>query len=406
MHICFFSIVTYWHGIKGGMDLHGKHLLEGLAKEGHSITVISTKHPSLKEYEEIRGIKLYYLKHTTFGSSRKAWKRESIKKFKHLLKQEKIDVVLSQSKAGYSVTRIAKKMGIPIVTIMHGYRRMIFSSILNQVINFRTGHLELLKSILSLLYYSLFQELPLLMKSSIIIAVSERVAKALASRSYVEKNKVIVINNGIDIETFKPSDDQEKQLRDTLSILDQDRAILFLSLISKQKGTDIAIKALNELSHINNIKLIIAGDGEYLEEAKLLAKYYSIEPRVIFAGFISNEDTPKYYNVSDIFIFPTLRLESHPIVLIEAMACMKPIIASNIGGIPDVIDDGINGILIPPGDFRELARQIDILLNDSSYSKTLASNARLKASHKFDMNRMIGETLDVLGLAIKNKQPT
>jgi glycosyltransferase involved in cell wall biosynthesis len=406
MHICFFSIVTYWHGIKGGMDLHGKHLLEGLAKKGHSITVISTKNPSLKEYEEIRGIKLYYLKHTTFGSSRKAWKRESTKKFKHLLKQENIDVVLSQSKAGYSVTRLAKKMGIPIVTIMHGYRRMIFSSILNQVINFRTGRLELLKSFLSLLYYSLFQELPLLMKSSIIIAVSERVAKALANRSYVEKNKVIVINNGIDIETFKPSEDQKKQFRDKLSILDQDRAILFLSLISKQKGTDIAIKALNELSHINDIKLIIAGDGEYLKEAKLLVKYYGIESRVIFAGFISNEDTPKYYNVSDIFIFPTLRLESHPIVLIEAMACMKPIIASNIGGIPDVIDDGINGILIPPGDFRELARQIDILLNDSSYSKTLASNARLKARDKFDVNRMIGETLDVLGLAIKNKQPT
>jgi glycosyltransferase involved in cell wall biosynthesis len=404
MHICFFSIVTYWHGIKGGMDLHGKHLLEGLSKKGHGITVISSKHPSLKEYEEFRGIKLHYLKHTSFGSSRKAWKRESIKKFKYLLKREKIDVVLSQSKAGYSVIRIAKKRRIPIVTIMHGYKTMIFSSVLNQVINFKTGYLDLLKSFLSLLYYSFFQELPLLMKSSIIIAVSERVAKALGRRSYVENNKVIVINNGIDIEAFKPSEDQRKRFRDKLNILDQDRAILFLSLISKQKGTDIAIKALNELSHINNIKLIIAGDGEYLKEAKLLVKYYGIESRVIFAGFISNEDTPKYYNVSDIFIFPTLRLESHPIVLIEAMACMKPIIASNIGGIPNVIDDGLNGILIPPGDFRELARQIDLLVNDHSYSKTLGSNARLKAREKFDINRMVGETLNVLELAIKNKQ--
>jgi len=68
MNICFFSIVTYWHGLKGGMDLHGKHLLEGLAQRGHDVTVISTKHPSSKEYEEINGIRFHYLNETTFGS--------------------------------------------------------------------------------------------------------------------------------------------------------------------------------------------------------------------------------------------------------------------------------------------------------------------------------------------------
>ena len=301
-------------------------------------------------------------------------------------------------------TGIAKKMGIPIVTIMHGYKTMMFSSVLNQVINFRTGYSHLLKSFLSLLYYSAFQEFPLLVKSSIIIAVSERVANALGRRPLIDKNKVIVINNGIDIETFKPSEDQSKQIRDKLNILDQDRAILFLSLISKQKGTDIAIKAFNELSHLKNIKLIIAGDGEYLNDAKLLARYYGIESKVVFTGFIPNEDTPKYYNASDIFIFPTLRLESFGIVLAEAMACRKPVIASNIGSIPDVIDDGVNGILVPHGDFRELARQIDMLLNDQSYFETLGGNAYSKARERFDINRMVGETIKAFELAIENTQ--
>jgi len=185
---------------------------------------------------------------------------------------------------------------------------------------------------------------------------------------------------------------------------DHDRVILFLSLLSKQKGADIAIKALNELSNRKNLKLIIAGDGEYLEDAKLLVKHFKLESRIVFTGFVRNEDTAKYYNASDIFIFPTLRLESFGIVIAEAMACGKPVIASNIGAIPDVIDNGINGILIPIGDFKELARQIDLLLNNQRYSSMLAKNAQQKALERFGLDRMVEETIKVLKFAMTRKQ--
>ena len=404
MKICFFSIVTYWHGSRGGMDLHGKHLLEGLSKRGHKITVISTKHPNGKEYEEINGIEIHYLKHTTFGSSRKGWKKESINKFKDIVRTEKIDIALSQQTAGYSVVKMAKSMRIPFVTIMHGYETMIFRSILNQVLNFKKDYLLLIKSCLSSFYYSIFQERPVLMRSSETIAVSDRVAKVIKNRPFVGKDRIKIINYGIDLKVFNFSEEARKKARLKLNMSDHDRVILFLSLLSKQKGADIAIKALNELSNHKNLKLIIAGDGEYLEDAKLLVKHFKLESRIVFTGFVRNEDTAEYYNASDIFIFPTLRLESFGIVIAEAMACGKPVIASNIGAIPDVIDNGTNGILIPIGDFKELARQIILLLNNQRYSSMLAKNAQQKALERFGLDRMMEETIKVLKLAMARKQ--
>jgi glycosyltransferase involved in cell wall biosynthesis len=403
MRICVISTVSYWHGLRGGMDLHGKHLLEGLASKGHEVIVISTKHPSGKEYENINGIRLYYLQNTTFGSPRKKWEEESIKRFKAISGRGKIDVILSQSRAAYGVAKIAKDMGIPVVTIMHGYQTMILRSIWNQVRNFRKGYLTFFKASLATFYYSVFQEYPLLMNSSAIIAVSDNVGEVLGRKPFIDRNKISVINYGIDLGIFNVSQEKRKKTREYLNISDQDRVILFLSLLSKQKGADVALRSFKELSEKEtNIKLIIGGDGEYLGEAKRLAKALHIEQAVSFPGFVPNEETSGYYNAADVFVFPTLRLESFGIVIAEAMACGKPVIASNIGSIPNVIDNGLNGILIPPGDYRELTQQIRRLLKDQDYFNMLSQNAHLKATSNFGLDRMVEKTISVLELVRKD----
>ena len=97
MNICFFSLVTCWHGVKGGMEIHGKILCEGLIKRGHEVTVISARHPADKEYEEVNGIKIYYLIETGFSTYWKKWGKESLKKFDQLNRMKYFDIVLSQS---------------------------------------------------------------------------------------------------------------------------------------------------------------------------------------------------------------------------------------------------------------------------------------------------------------------
>jgi len=177
MHICVFSTVTYWHGLRGGMDLHGKHLLEGLARKGHRVTVVCTRHPSGRQYDEMGDIRIHYLKNTTFGSSRGGWKRESVQKLEEILETDTVDIVLSQSGAGYGAAKVARQEGIPFATIMHGYETMIFWSVLNQVRNFKSGLSEVAKSLVSTLYYTITQEYRVLVNSSLIIAVSENVAR-------------------------------------------------------------------------------------------------------------------------------------------------------------------------------------------------------------------------------------
>jgi glycosyltransferase involved in cell wall biosynthesis len=260
-----------------------------------------------------------------------------------------------------------------------------------------------LKTLLSSIYYSLFQEYRVLINSSAIIAVSDKVAKVIGRRPLIDNKKIRIINYGIDLENFSVSKEKRRKTRESLNIADQDRVVLFLSLISKQKGADVALRAFKELSkNERNIKLIIGGDGEYLDEAKRLAKALHIEQAVSFPGFVHNEQTSSYYNAADIFVFPTLRLESFGIVIAEAMACGTPVIASNIGSIPDVIDNGVNGVLIPPGDFEELASQIRRLFKDTDYSKMLSENGRLKATNRFGLGRMVKETIRVFESVVNN----
>jgi glycosyltransferase involved in cell wall biosynthesis len=386
------------------MDLHGKHLLEGLAEKGHEVIVISTRHPSGKEYEETNGIRLYYLQNTTFGSPRGRWRKESLRAFREIVKTEKIDLVVSQSRGAYGVAKFSKNRGIPVVSILHGYETMILFSIANQVMNFRKDYFYLAKSFVSSVYYSIFQEFPILRHSSIIIAVSDRVAEVLGRRPLVKRNKIAVVNYGIDLEIFRSSEKKRNESRSALNLLEEDRVILFLSLISKQKGSDVAIRAFSLVSReAKNIKLIVAGDGEYLHGAKQLAKELGIADKTIFPGFVRNEDTSLFYNASDAFIFPTLRLESFGIVIAEAMACGKPVIASRIGSIPSVIEDGIDGILFKPGDYEELAMRIKSLLNDKGYHQRLSKNAYRKAIERFGLDRMIDSTERILESAISQE---
>ncbi len=95
MHICAFSIVNYWQGVKGGMEIHGQLLSQGLVDGGHRVSIISTKHPDGKEIEEQEGVKIYYLPNTVLGSRRNQWIRESVRKFYELHRQDPLPPLMS-----------------------------------------------------------------------------------------------------------------------------------------------------------------------------------------------------------------------------------------------------------------------------------------------------------------------
>jgi len=183
-----------------------------------------------------------------------------------------------------------------------------------------------------------------------------------------------IIPNGIDLELFSPDVSPISEFRDGKL------NILFVGRLEKQKGVSYLIKAYRRVKQeIPNSRLIIVGPG-----TRLRGKYEQEVLRsglkdVIFVGGKPQSELPQYYKTADVFCAPATGLESFGIVLLEAMAVGKPIVATNIDGYNSVLTHGVEGLLVPPKNEEMLAQALVSLLTNESLRQEMAARARLKA---------------------------
>ena len=197
-------------------------------------------------------------------------------------------------------------------------------------------------------------------------------------------SKIHIIPNGVDFE-----DVQNIQPKST-----EHPSILFVGRLAKIKGVDILLKAIPVIKEkIPAIHIYIAGLGPQEEELKELVKELNIEENVEFLGFISGGNKYAWYKSVDVCVFPS-RHDSGPIVLLEAMACGKPIIASNVGGIPFMVEDGKTGFLFESGNVGELAEKIVILLKDKEMQEKMGE-AGLEKVKEFTWEKIAEQTVKV-----------
>jgi glycosyltransferase involved in cell wall biosynthesis len=172
--------------------------------------------------------------------------------------------------------------------------------------------------------------------------------------------------------------------------------LLFISRITKGKGWDIAIKTLEIINKLknNNVKLTIAGDGDCLNEAKLLKEKHEIS-NINFTGHISGEEKVNLLKQSDILFFPTCYPEGMPITILEGMMYGMPIISRNEGGIPDHVNNNINGFLTDSVDPKVFADLILNLISDSLLFKQISENNLKTANIKFIPERLTNKLLEL-----------
>ena len=138
------------------------------------------------------------------------------------------------------------------------------------------------------------------------------------------------------------------------------------------------------------------------DELSDLSKELGVEKHVTFAGFVEDDLKPLYYKASDIFCLPsTTMAESFGIVNLEAMAAGIPIVASNLGGIPDIVQDGVNGLLAEPGDFESLADAIRTLLVNRDMRLELGDNGR-KLVNNYSWNEITQKTENLYTRVLEN----
>ncbi|MBU0761873.1 MAG: glycosyltransferase family 4 protein [Candidatus Altiarchaeota archaeon] len=356
----------------GGMENHTIELAMGLAKKKHKVAVITKKHPKNLKYERIGGVDIHYVDDET--SIRKPLGPNAIEEFKKLNKKWKFDVIHSQSNAGYYF-RFAVK-DIPFVATMHGIASQEIISNINQGLT-----PSLIPKIIYHFINHTFYTKKMIAESDAVIAISDELAHLIPQKFSIANKKVHQVYNGIDTEEFKP-----------MKRKNTEKVIFTVSTLHKQKGIQNLIKAMRD---IKDSKLIIAGEGPYRQELEGLVCEMGLEKKVVFLGRVENMHLPKYYNRSSMFAIPTIRVEGLPLIELEAMSCGLAVVASDIGGIPTAINDGVNGLLVMPGDIEGLASAIERVLNDRKLAEKLGKNARATILKKFSREKMVEDTIKV-----------
>jgi len=206
-----------------------------------------------------------------------------------------------------------------------------------------------------------------------IVCVSKRVEFALLNWIPSNKGKTKVIPNAVPIPKFL----------NPCSVKTYD--ILFVGRLTKQKSVEILLKAIKILKnkYSGNLKIAIVGDGELKENLNNLTVELGVNREVKFLGV--RKDVKELMVSSKIFVLPS-RWEGFGLVIIEAMSNMLPVIATNVGGIPELIENGKDGILVPPENPKALARAINSLLENKELREKLSQTAYKKVREKYSIN--------------------
>jgi len=216
-----------------------------------------------------------------------------------------------------------------------------------------------------------------------LVAVSLNI-KAVLDKKY-GSDKIVHIHNGIDLEKVVVKKDKWEKRRE-LHVDQNCYLIGTVGRLTPVKGHEIFLEAASLLlKEGRNVKCLLVGDGPLKERLKELAIQLGIEKNVILTGH--QDDVYDFINVMDVFVLPSLH-EGIPMVLLEALALERPVVASRIGGIPEVIEHGRSGLLVTPGAIKELAQTLISLLGDKHLAESLGKAGRKRVEGYFDAGLM------------------
>jgi glycosyltransferase involved in cell wall biosynthesis len=361
-------INPFFYPYYGGTENYLLELCKRLSKN-NSVSVITSRLPSTEKVEEIEGTKVYRVRSFILRklpaflpppfSIPLSFRRDLFK----VCKLEKPEIIHLHNRFFINFAMVAfwkKQLGIPLFLTLHNARTVGIS----KEIDF---------------WGQFFDDLignEIMRRSDWIIANSKWTRDITVPKDY-PRERTEVIYNGVDTKRFKKI---KTDLKDELGCE-------FLSTtvcrLVPQKGVEYLVKALKGIRH--DYKAVIIGRGPELKTLQSLVKKLGVQKKVVFiTQFIPERKLIEYYSASDFTILPSL-WEPFGIALIEAMACGNPVIATNIGGIPEVVTSKC-GILVEPRNSGKIAKSIKMLIDDKNLRKKLGTNARERVKKVFDFD--------------------
>lgn len=301
----------------------------------------------------------------------------NIFKLANLLKQEKPDIIHTHVYFAATIGRIAAKLAGIKVIIHHVHSTYWHYSSINLLI----------ERWLSLL-------------TDKIICVSRAVQDFVVTHERIRLDKTEFIDNGI---SGKEIPVNPSLFRSILGVEKEHVVITIVASLLNNKGHKILLEAIFCLKDkYPFIKCCIVGEGPMEKDLKNLVNQWSLEKQVIFLGVRS--DVPEILSASDMFVLPSLLREGQPLSILEAMAFGVPVIASRVGGIPEIIRDQENGVLVPPQEPQLLADQIEALILDSAKRERFGQAGKKTFDESFDAKIMIKKIEELYVKSLRKKQ--
>ena len=231
------------------------------------------------------------------------------------------------------------------------------------------------------------------------IVANEWLKNILLGEFNVPIEQLKVLHYGFDTEDFLK---KMKEKTTSLKLPTNKKVILYTGRLIELKGVHHLVNALGKLKEIRDDWVCwIAGEGDKQEELEARAKELGLEYDIFFFG--NREDVPYLVSVCDIYVFPSL-LENQPLSVVEAQIAGKPIIVSDAGGLPEMVEHGKTGIISPAGDEIALCDNMNVLLSNDLYRKKLGSNAKKWGMTYWSMSKGVKNIVDVYKEAISKKR--
>ena len=257
------------------------------------------------------------------------------------------------------------------------------------------------KFLVSFNWFLRFFEEGMLSRARKIIAVSHFTKWELTNYYKIPANKIQVIHNGVDINKFKPAVDKRK-VKAELGFNPDDLAIVSVGRLYARKGLFTLIDSMpSVVKRYPNAKFIISGKGQSDEMNKLIAhaEKLGVKNNIIFTGYYPDKKLPRLYQAADVFAFSTF-YEHHPFAVLEALATGLPVVTTTVGGIPETIESGKNGLLVEPFNARAFGEKILYLLEHPVAATEMGAQARKTIVENYDWSIVVKDAMKVYDEAL------
>jgi len=349
----------------GGISTYTVSLAKALKLKGHEVFVASSGGILAPELAPSGISHIDISLFTKSELSPKVFK--AIFEISKIVKRLGIDIIHSQTRiAQVTGFFVSKLCGIPMVTTCHGFFH---------------------KNIGRLILPSWGEK---------VIAISDAVNENLINYFGVDKSRVTLIYNGIDVKKFLKdfSEEEKDKLKDKFGIKKDYRVIGMIARFTPDKGHDILLYGLYDiLKEKPNVQLVFVGDGDKRQDMVELSQKLNLSDNVVFVK--PQIDTVNALAIMDVFMFTPKRREGLGLALLEALASGKPVVATDVGGISSVVENNVNGFLVEPSNPTLLAEPVLRLLKDKTLYARMAQAGKEIVVKKFSINGMVDRTEEV-----------